>query len=354
MTLDNKKNINIEVLRIISAFFVLFNHSAAFELYQVQDNIFLFTICCFISIISKVSVPIFFMISGYLLIDKNEDIKAILNKRVKKIFVILLIFSFGLYIKYPLAELIKTKTFNLKTWIDFIPQFLSGTISRTTSYWFLYSYIGMLLFLPLSSFVAKNVKRDHILIILVITVITELFVPFMNIVFQCFDLNLYISLNDSFNFSLFTNCSLIYPILGYYYGNNEIKSNKPFITNVVFIIANIFIVYFDGISNGFSQKYIGASSSITAILVFESIIHCGIKYDEKAKTIISKIGSSTLCVYLLEPYCRWLLYDYLYIMPLNFVKSVFICSIIWCIFCFIIGYFVSIILKKIPIIKNYL
>ena len=120
------------------------------------------------------------------------------------------------------------------------------------------------------------------------------------------------------------------------------------------MIINITMIYLDGIINGFSQRYIGSISFIISIIIFSGITHREIKYSEKTKLIITKLGSCTLCVYLLEPYFRWLLYDLLYILSLSVFKSVFVCSIIWCVLCFAIGCFASTILKKVPILKSYL
>ena len=88
-----KKKIYIEVLRIIAALFVIFNHtgSMGFELYSS------YTICSpkywimlFLSILCKVAVPLFLMISGALLLNKDLNVKEIWKYRISRIFIALL------------------------------------------------------------------------------------------------------------------------------------------------------------------------------------------------------------------------------------------------------------------------
>lgn len=94
----NNRKIYMDVLRIVAAFFVIFNHTGdkGFFLFSVTDNPFEYWLYLFLSILCKIAVPLFFMISGALLLSKNEPLYKLYYKRVLKYIVIILVFSFFL------------------------------------------------------------------------------------------------------------------------------------------------------------------------------------------------------------------------------------------------------------------
>lgn len=67
-----KKKYHLEVIRILAILMVMYNHSAAFMSFSNQSGVeyaisFLFSMVC------KGAVPLFFMVSGALLLGKNES-----------------------------------------------------------------------------------------------------------------------------------------------------------------------------------------------------------------------------------------------------------------------------------------
>lgn len=60
-----------------------------------------------LSVITKINVPLLFMVSGALLLEKQEDILTVLRKRISRIGMVILLFSFGIYAEcrvYALAQ----------------------------------------------------------------------------------------------------------------------------------------------------------------------------------------------------------------------------------------------------------
>ena len=95
--MDNKR-LDIELIRIIAVFFVIFNHTgtmgyflfASYEPRSIQYWIYLF-----ISVFCKISVPLFFMITGALMLNrKEESLRYLWKHRVLHICCILIIWSF--------------------------------------------------------------------------------------------------------------------------------------------------------------------------------------------------------------------------------------------------------------------
>ena len=81
----NQKKVYIELLRIIAAALVIFAHLPASSLYVTTSGVSQF-LNLVVSIILKINVPLFLMISGALLLRKQEDYKSVLSKRFIRIF----------------------------------------------------------------------------------------------------------------------------------------------------------------------------------------------------------------------------------------------------------------------------
>ena len=89
------KKIYIEVLRCIAIFFVIFNHTEeyGFDLYKETAETLPYIIYLTISILCKAAVPIFFMISGAMLLGKEESIKTLYKKRVLRFLMVIIVVS---------------------------------------------------------------------------------------------------------------------------------------------------------------------------------------------------------------------------------------------------------------------
>lgn len=96
-----KKKYYLEVIRILAILMVMYNHSAAFMSFSNQSGVeyaisFLFSMVC------KGAVPLFFMVSGALLLGKNESGKDLFQKRILRMILVIVIFSFLYYMKLVL------------------------------------------------------------------------------------------------------------------------------------------------------------------------------------------------------------------------------------------------------------
>ena len=79
------KRLHIEALRVIACFFVIFNHSQQrgyFLFSAYPQNSPEFWLYMALSVFCKFSVPMFFAISGALLLTKDESLSVIYKKRV--------------------------------------------------------------------------------------------------------------------------------------------------------------------------------------------------------------------------------------------------------------------------------
>lgn len=167
--MDHRK-LHLDFLRIFAIILVVFNHTPAYSFpFSAQVGVSwteFFMICT--SIADKVAVPLFFMISGALLLAKNETLSSLLKKRVLRIFYVLVIFLFAQNSIFYLSGILTLKqaAYNI---------LLGKSPAYTT--WFLYGYLAFLLMLPLLRLLIEKMEAKHFLYLVVLHFITVEFVP---------------------------------------------------------------------------------------------------------------------------------------------------------------------------------
>ena len=147
LALSRERNYNIELLRVISCLLVVCIHVS--NVYsrgygEVSGGTYLFSLMtnCF----SRVAVPIFFMISGYLLLDENVSLRKSVHRVVHTIVV--LVFWSVLYYFW-----------NIAYWgdrYDFKTLFEDPVKKHL---WFLYAILGMYIALPFFQLLFKKMSR---------------------------------------------------------------------------------------------------------------------------------------------------------------------------------------------------
>ena len=107
---NNRNLLHIELLRIIAAYFVIFNHTSkkGFFLFSVYERGSLpYWVYMFFSVFCKISVPLFFMIAGALLLKKDMDLKEIWSKKIARILAALLFCAVVFVICYGITGVLK-------------------------------------------------------------------------------------------------------------------------------------------------------------------------------------------------------------------------------------------------------
>ena len=197
------KKIHIEVMRILAIAMVIFNHTGTkgFMLFTVNRESVFYWGYMFLAIASKFAVPLFFMISGALLLGKEEAVSKILKKRVLKFFIIMLAGSLVVYIHKLNGDF---STFSFK---ELGEKLYIGNV--TTAYWYFYAYLAFLLMLPFLRKLAKGMSNQEYVYMIGLYLLLQVF-P----VLQLYSL---IGLHYNENFTFFIAEQLVfYPLLGYY------------------------------------------------------------------------------------------------------------------------------------------
>ena len=348
------KKIYIEVLRCIAIFFVIFNHTEeyGFDLYKETAETLPYIIYLTISILCKAAVPIFFMISGAVLLGKEESIKTLYKKRVLKIFIVTFVASFLVFVfAMQKAEQLEI-LFNVDTILIFFRKIYTEPI--VIPYWFLYLYLAFLIMLPLLRNLVKNMKKESYYYLFAVYAVYKLILP---IIEQRFNVSLY---EDSTIYLLEIN--ILCPIIGYYCDHIlDIKS----INKKAKIIGTIFVICVTICAGVLTSLELKKTENVDAYIQYGDIVIAGYvfilaKYifsDKKLPKVITKIiltiGCCSFGIYLLEIILRNVLF-YEMIKDLSPIIKTMPACIIAVICTIFIGTLITLALKKIPYIKKIL
>lgn len=199
------RKIHLDLLRIIAIFFVIYNHTneKGYYLFSITENPLTYPFYMFLSVLCSIAIPIFFMISGALLLGKEESFKTLLSKRILRILAVIIIFSFVQYL-YQVIWL--EREFDL---LQFFKQIASSPI--IIPYWYLYSYLVYLLLLPFLRRLVRAMKdKDYLYFMLLF-----LFFGGLKPLIQFF-----LGIGDNPYLSIpFQDTIIFYPLMGYYFEN---------------------------------------------------------------------------------------------------------------------------------------
>ena len=187
------------------------------------------------------AVPIFFMISGAMLIDFNKkySLKEYFQKRIHKTLIPYVVWSFiGLAIQIFFIRNIEL------TNVDFtyiINGLLNGSLVGV--YWFFIPLFCVYLCIPLFSTISEDKKKEIFIYIFIVTFIFNILIPF---IISIFDLHI------SFPISIeLMGGYLFYTITGYLLHKYEFPRNYRFIfylLAVIGLLLHIFGTYYLSIS----------------------------------------------------------------------------------------------------------
>lgn len=340
MEKEKHKDVYIEVLRIVAVFLVIFNHTDGYFLYYSNtENPLTWWFSFLGSVLCRINVPLFIMITGALLLEKEESISTLFRKRIRRIGIILVLFSFFYYI----VDICRNPGVNFSPG-EFLRGLLGGTIQE--SFWYLYLYIGILLLMPLLRKLAISCADSELkyLLFLQFALGTGAGI-FSHLTGIAISSNLY-----------FFNIYIFYLLAGYYLGKRVDLDQIPkrwISISVVLItlclLGNWIMVRLDYIEQGsYDQGLLELFTPVLATGIFLDVRWICRKYKmpSKIEKLICQAGSCVFGIYLLEQLARiQLLPLYLYLTEISF--GVLACS------CYVAGSFLlawlyTALLKKLP------
>lgn len=349
--LQNKNRfVHLDLLRIIAIFFVIYNHTGS-------NGYMLFASCIgspvsvfylIFSILCKIAVPLFFLVSGALLLKKEETLKQLFFKRIFRMIIVLVLVSVPYY--YWLHRDNGTGFLDFFRWIY--------TNSASSSLWYLYSYIALLLMLPFLRSMVKNMKQQDFVYLFIGNVIFVGVLPCLEYLLT----NKTNMIHNSFTPIIFVTQSVFFVLMGYYfehvYDITKLKKKHLFfcvLSSVVAILLTCFITYYQTTIEICTphqlERFFDCFICIPAFTVFILIKRLGISTKKKyVGHCISIAGSAVFGVYLIEKIIRSLLIK-VYDILQPFVGS-FFASLFWSFAVLVISLLIIVVLKRIPVIKK--
>ncbi len=332
-----KRIFYLDFLRAFAILMVLLLHSI--NPYITNKELFGSTswnIMIIINAFVRTGVPIFFMISGYLLLssDKSRDFKAFYKKSLLHI-IIPLVFWNIVYFGYKC----------IMGYIDFdITILLSDFINCGTEYhlWYLYTLVGIYLLVPFLKILVDNLNTKQSIWLLLLMMFCTSIRPFINTVTP-----LYIYLFEPL-FNGYIGCFF----MGYILGNIKINNRKVIafsIAGLLFLIISVFVNYTNSSSDGINMIFNYGYSLCHYVMAAVIFVLSRFLFESrgvfvKATETVSKLSFG---VYLVHVLIIDIILKYFMIDASPVVSSAYI---------FLVGFGVSLmlsfILNKIKYIKN--
>lgn len=360
MNIENKRAY-FECMRILACGLVIFNHVGGYGLYMISSGWKQIFYMC-LTMITRINVPIFFMISGALLLSKKDSVQNVWKKRIPKIVEVLLLFDGIILIVYKLLAIRNHNEYEISI-EKYIMGFLKNELDGTGAYWYMYAYVGFLVMLPFLQRVAKELSKAEVLMLIILHVIANSFLPMINIGLSTIGIES-AGIDSNFQVPFAFEKAFFYPLIGYYLECNvDInKLKRKYIIGLV-IAGSIGIglsnmcTYYEGITTGtFTQNYVQLFDYLTAIITFLLIKYIFVVWkptwnDGMQGKIICTVGSLTLGIYMLDPILKVILgsgYN-------NWASPRFptlLVSIGWILISMTLGGCITYIMKKIPGIRR--
>lgn len=221
------KNNYISYLRVVATVFVILIHASTGFLHRFSAESFDWNYANWINAATRCSVPIFVMLSGALLLRKDEDTFLFYKKRIPKLLypfifwtIIYLIYYFHRYTKF--SSLSSDKIISIAQ-----DKILHGANAHL---WYLYMIIGLYLAIPYLRKIINQINIREMEIFLGLWFVSMLLTN-----------KFYYPYTPKFDLTFFSGY-LGYLVLGYYLSIKNINWNR-WLPIVAYVVVSVFTAY---------------------------------------------------------------------------------------------------------------
>lgn len=354
-----RKKLYIEIVRIIACLCVIFTHTMErgyFLFSMFPENSLRYWGYMMLSVFVKAAVPMFFTISGALLINREESIGQLYKKRVLKIFIVLVLFSFLYYCRYIMYDI---NNFSFEKFFSDL-----ATSNWNFTYWYLYAFLSFLIGLPFLRILAKSMREKDFKYLFLLVLLYKAIIPILEYVLW--------RGNESFNSgirTLWLNTDIfIYPIWGHYLEHKvDMKTVKKWIVplwivNILTIGITCLMTYYKikvtgECSESNSQTFFSCFSMINVATVYITVKYWldNIDIPKLLEKMICSVGEATFGIYLLHLFFLqqlpmiqkvWRVLDRV-LGPNSLISALVVCLTVMG-----LSYVGTLVMKKIPILKK--
>ena len=322
---------NYDLLRIVAQFFVVVLHVSSSVVANPSDSEFFSY--NFYSMLSRFSVPVFVMLSGYFNME-GMDVKKAFKKSLK-LYIIILFWS----LVYLLRNLYLNGGMELS-------QILNEMFLGHYHMWFLFMTIGLYLLTPILAPAFKDLKNAEYFLILglIFSVIPSTLKIAMG---ERFIRTFTLSFIDGFYFRM-TGGFILYYVLGYYLGHKDIKHKGLWIA--LGAVAMAWSIYMQYEINAGQETLIYGYYDVMGIFayLFSAAVFLIFKDLKVESAFVTKLSSLTLGIFLIHDLFIGRVGNFAGDVN-GFIKVPLVSAIV-----FIISAAVVAVLKKIPVVKDHL
>lgn len=343
---ENKRIEYISLASVLSAIAVIYLHANgcfwefSTSRYWITANL--------IESVFYFAVPIFFMISGAMLIDYNKryGLKEYFSKRITKTLIPFIIWSFiGLFIQIYYMHTIKISSVNL-TYI--INGLLNGNLVQV--YWFFIPLFCIYLSIPVFALIPDDKKKDILIYVCSLTFILNILIPFLISVFGLkIDYSISIAVGGG---------SLFFALAGYLLHKYEISRKYRLILYILAVfgfLMHFFGTYYLSMAAGDVVKTYKGFTNVPSIL-YSIGVFVFIKYDliklmklDIISRIVKFLDYYTLGIYLIHWYLLEFILRTFHLANTSIVYRLFAPLIV-----VVISVIIIYVVRKIPIIEKIL
>ena len=297
-----QRKYSIDILKFLASIAVVLIHiTSNYRPYEFMPNTGIWDVELGIYYLSKWSVPVFVMCSGYFLLNDKQELSynEFIKKRLSKILIPFIAISMIFTLYYQ----------NIGGNID-IKWAIVGLVKNILGYpasahlWFLYPLIGVYLLTPLFKGLIEKIDVRIVISLSLILILAKTIAPFTDLITQ-----------DQYNYwrdvPLATNAFAIYFILGGYLGRVELKTIHKvviYISTIVVGIIGFFAIYkLDILYNRNLEVLLDISSinnlliSISVFIFFKDIKKINNIKNRFIKFIFSTLSEINFGVFLFHP-----------------------------------------------------
>jgi surface polysaccharide O-acyltransferase-like enzyme len=339
------KIIAFDGLRILAAFAVVVLHAVAplfLDSYPSSD----WNVANVYESLVRWSVPVFFMISGALFLNKGKELNfgRLYKKNIFRVFLIYLFWS----IVYTLPLL------NDGLSLSYI---LFRILNGPFHFWFLKILIGLYIAVPLFRTITSNRKTEEYF--LLFAMLMGIILPSVLSVLELFDTRLMVALRDfckGFDMTFVSTYSF-YFVLGHYLLEYPISATKKRALYIIGIVSPILLFganyYGSSLLGNPYQEFLSNSFVCTmflAITIYLFFVNCNFGAT-RAEKVLAEISKCTFGVYIIHVLVMNLLWK------LDITPST--CSPFWfvplyALVVFVISLFITFVLQRIPFVNRWL
>ncbi len=345
---SGKRIVYLDILRIVSAFFIVFLHVSAQKWADVPVTANAWKIFNAYDGAVRWAVPVFVMISGALLLERSYTLKELYRKHVRKIGVVFVFWS----LLYTLSQCVIAK--NIVDAKGFFIHFFRGHYHL----WFLYMIAGIYIVMPILKRIVKDPKTAKYFMILAF--IFAFTVPFVLDTLGLFSKSAasvgreatgYMQLNLVLGYSG-------YFVLGYILNRREVKRSTAVVIYLLGAAALAFTVLATqkisqsgNVGNPTYYSYTGLNVALTCIAVF-LFAKRNLNFTLRSGNALAFLSKCAFGVYLIHPFVLEFFRAVLKVDTLSFNAALSVPAISAAVFLISLG--ISAALNCIPGVRKWL